>query len=241
MKKKASVMLALVLAAALAFQTITKGRLRIDIDDALSACYADVTGDGAEELIVLTRSGESTPHGECGKWLYILSSEDVFLSYRRVISRFDLTAAKPLKVMAGDVNRDGIKEVSIKAWKTAAFDPQLAQRPFFFNVSRGKLEAVWLGSRLSQPFIDYVLTDFDGDGFEEIVSLEQTRASRQQISAYRWDSFGFVCFARSDEYDGLSSIEPQMGVNGIGRVAVLQDGSSQPLRFALRMDKISLD
>jgi hypothetical protein len=182
----------------------------------LSKCEADVQGDSAYELVAISRSNGETPFGPHGRFLYILSSKG-FLGFHEVISSFDLLDAKPLKVMAGDVNRDGINEVSVIVCKTAEFHPVEAQRPFFFNVSNGKLEAVWLGSRLSQPFLDYCLVDLDGDGFEEIASLEITQTSFL-LASYSWDSFGFVCTARSFGMESLETIAPLPREDGLGRI-----------------------
>ena len=176
----------------------------------LKYCYADVTGDGEENLILLTPSSEITPYGPAGDTLYILSSENKLTGRHNIISKFDVKDMKPLNVMAGDINRDGIIEVSLKVYKAAEYDPEPAQRPFFFNVSRGKLEAVWLGSRLARPFVDYTVADLDGDGYSELAALEIV-PDGFLLAAYSWDNFGFVCYAKSDVYstiDDIYNMEP---------------------------------
>ncbi|MDR1558865.1 MAG: hypothetical protein LBS84_04035 [Clostridiales bacterium] len=173
--------------------------------NAMKYCYADVTGDGNEELILLTPSAETTPYGQAGSSLYILDPGKDLIGRHEIISEFDVKDMKPLTVMAGDVNRDGVKEVSLKVYKTAEYSPEYAQRPFFFNVSRGKLEAVWLGSRLARPFVDYALADLNGDGYEEIASLEMA-AEGYLLAAYSWDSFGFTCYAKSDVHKNIENL-----------------------------------
>ena len=186
------------------------GVLYVSGANTLKYCYADVTGDGDENLILLTPSKDTTPYGRAGDTLYILSPGDRLNGRHEIIYQFDVKEMKPLNVLAGDVNRDGVKEVSLKVYKTAEFDPEYAQRPFFFNVSRGKLEAVWLGSRLARPFVDYTLADLDGDGYDEIAALEIV-PDGFLLAAYKWDSFGFVCYTKSEVYstvEGIYNTEP---------------------------------
>ena len=171
----------------------------------LKFCYSDVTGDGEENLIVLTASKEKTPYGQAGDTLYILSPGNKLTGWHEIVYQFDVKNMRPLNVMTGDVNRDGIKEVSLKVLKAAEYDPELAQRPFFFNVSRGKLEAVWLGSRLARPFVDYTLADLDGDGYEDIASLE-IAPDGFLLAGYSWDSFGFTCFIESEVFSTIEEI-----------------------------------
>ena len=171
----------------------------------LKYCYADVTGDKTDEIILLTASDEVTPFGRAGDTLYILSPGKNLNGRHEIIYKFDVSAMKPLNVMAGDVNRDGVNEVSLKVYKTAEFDPTPAQRPFFFNVSNGTLRAIWLGSRLARPFVDYTLADLNGDGYDEIASLE-TVPDGYLLAAYAWDSFGFTCYNKSAVFPAIDEL-----------------------------------
>jgi len=171
----------------------------------LKYCYADINNDNLDELILLTPSDEVTPYGRAGDTLYILAPGKKLNGRHDIIYGFDVSAMKPLNVMAGDINRDGVKEVSLKVYKAAEYDPNPAQRPFFFNVSRGKLEAVWLGSRLARPFVDYALADLNGDGYDEIASLETARDG-YLLAAYSWDSFGFTCYDKSGAYPTIDEL-----------------------------------
>jgi len=150
---------------------IIGGGLYVSESNTLKYCYADVNADNKEELVLLTVSDTETPYGTAGDRLYILAAGKGLYGRHDIISAFDVSGMKPLNVLAGDVNRDGINEVSLKVYKTAEYDPNPAQRPFFFNVSMGKLQAVWLGSRLARPFVDYTLADLDGDGQVNSIDL----------------------------------------------------------------------
>jgi len=181
------------------------GGLNVTEANTLKYCYADVTGGNEDKLILLTPSGEMTPYGQAGDMLYILSPGKGLYGRHDIICGFDVNAMKPLNVMAGDINRDGVKEISLKVYKSAEYDPNPAQRPFFFNVSKGNLEAVWLGSRLARPFIDYALADLNGDGFDEIASLE-TAPGGCLLAAYSWDGFGFTCYDKSGVFPDIEDL-----------------------------------
>jgi len=185
----------------------------------LKYCYADVTGDEKEELVLLTPSDEVTPYGQAGDTLYILTAGTGLNGRHSIIFKFDVSIMKPLNVLAGDINRDGVNEVSLKVYKTAEYDPKPAQRPFFFNVSRGKLEAVWLGSRLARPFADYTLADLNGDGFDEIASLE-IAPSGYLLAAYSWDNFGFICYDKSEIFPTIDELHNAESLSEWMRIAI---------------------
>ena len=213
-------LLPLLCAAALFAPACNKNRVfYVTKDNTLKYCYADVSGDEQEELILLTPSSEITPYGRAGDTLYILSSGDQLTGRHDIISKFDVKDMKPLNVMAGDINRDGVTEVSLKVYKTAEYDPEPAQRPFFFNVSRGRLEAVWLGSRLARPFVDYTVADLDGDGYCELAALELARDG-YLLAAYSWDNFGFTCYEKSEVYSNVEEIYQLKPGSGWMRIAL---------------------
>ncbi|MDR2752633.1 MAG: hypothetical protein LBC41_18410, partial [Clostridiales bacterium] len=78
----------------------------------ISTVLADVQGDDEPELVAISRTLGLTPYGFHGKSLLVLEDESSW-GFHRIISEFDIEEAKPLKVMAGDVNRDGSNEVSV--------------------------------------------------------------------------------------------------------------------------------
>ncbi|MCD7909052.1 MAG: hypothetical protein LUH04_15485 [Clostridium sp.] len=166
----------------------------------------DVDRDSEDELLVITaaRPDLALDTGEAyGDTLAVYSRYQIRRS-RPVLQGepdavFDLSSIKPLKVMAGDINGDGLAEIGVCVYKTAKFHPVLSKRPFFYDLKDGELESVWLGSRLARPFDDYLLFDLDGDGIDEIVSIESEQNGNKLLALYDWKGFGFEIRAVSDE------------------------------------------
>lgn len=172
----------------------------------LSFFIADVDEDGTEELLTI-EAADTTAELEIGeKYGSLLCIYKEFLWDRNKqilqavdpLYSFDLSSLKPLTVQAGDINGDGKREISVVVYKETQFHPVPAKRPFFYALTDGKLEKIWLGSRLARPFADFVLCDMDGDGFEEIVAIESTQDGKQVIALYHWAGFGFDMEAESE-------------------------------------------
>jgi len=132
-------------------------------DKALFHARGDLTGEG-EFLVVLT--------GEDGKeYLKDLIIYDT-RSGKREVFRKDMSDLNPWKLMVGDVDGDGLDEISIGVYKESPLHPVMAKRPFFYNFNGEDLVPKWRGSRLSRPFEDYILFDLDKDRIMEVVSVE---------------------------------------------------------------------
>lgn len=179
-------------------------------DNDIVSWYLTDHGNGfQEELLVITKNtGKNTlDTGEVyGNYLKIYSEYEIVKNIP-VLQKdadyiFDLSELKPLKVQAGDINGDGTDEIAVCVYKTTEFHPVLAKRPFFYIRKNEELEPVWLGSRLARPFVDYVLFDADGDGIDEIVSIEVLENKNQVIVVYDWKGFGFEVKSISDELAG---------------------------------------
>ena len=178
----------------------------VPTDDIVSHCVGDVTGDGISELLVISGSGEidtGERHGQhllvCEVSAWVDFTEFGYIPREKITHSIDLTGIKPLKVQIGDINGDGINEVALCVYKTAIFHEMMAKRPFFFDLVDGNLIPVWLGSRLSRPFDDYVLFDVNDDGFNEIVSIEQLENGGRVVAIYIWKGFGFEVLVESPE------------------------------------------
>lgn len=170
---------------------------------------ADMDNDSNDELLIVVSSnpGMTLDTGEAyGDYIKQYSDFEI-VNHEPVIKgepdvSFDLTDIKPLKIQAGDINGDGVMEIAVCVYKTTKFHPVLAKRPFFYDVVDGGLEPVWLGSRLSRPFDQYILNDLDGDGIDEIISIEQSEHGNRLFAVYDWKGFGFEVKAISDEVEG---------------------------------------
>lgn len=171
---------------------------------------ADMDHDTKDELLVITSDNAHNaldtgqPYGDFLK----LYSEFEIVNDRPIVKgepdyTFDLSDIKPLRVQAGDINGDGGMEIAVCVYKTTKFHPVLAKRPFFYDLTAdGELESVWLGSRLARPFEQYILSDVDQDGIDEIISIEWTKNGNKVAAVYDWKGFGFEVKAVSNEIEG---------------------------------------
>lgn len=175
----------------------------------VSYCTGDATGDGTAELLAISGRGKLESGERHGQFLLICDASaenDIaslgYIPPEKIRSRIDLSSIIPLKVQLGDVNGDGVNEVAICVYKTAEFHPVMAKRPFFFDLVEGNLIPVWLGSRLSRPFDDYILYDINADSVDEIVAIERLEDDRRVIAVYNWRGFGFEMLTQSVAFDG---------------------------------------
>ncbi len=210
----------------------------------VSCCVGDATGDGVPELLALSGTGSIDTGERCGQALLVCdasSEEDAgrlgYIPPEKIRHRIDLAGIKPLKVQLGDINGDGLNEVSVCVYKTAKFHPEMAKRPFFFDLKEGNLIPIWLGSRLSRPFDDYILSDLDGDGYDEIIAVEQLENGGRLIAVYGWKGFGFELLAQSAAYDGLLRLAAADGQDASEICAILSNNKEQTaLKFRLDND-----
>ena len=178
--------------------------------DIISWFTADISYDGKEELLLITKDSSdgamSLDSGEpYGRYIDIYSEYDIQNNIPKPqgepLYRFDLTDIKPLYIQAGDIDGDGTVEIAVCVYKTAEFHPVPAKRPFFYDLQDGQLEPVWLGSRLSRPFADYILFDVDRDDIAEIISIEYTENGNKVLAVYDWKGFGFEVKTQTGEIE----------------------------------------
>lgn len=177
----------------------------------ISYCIGDIDLDGRDELVVINDKGEkeNLPTGEpCGKIIEIYRDFS-FSEGKPIIGEnpdysFDFSGMKPSKIQLGDINIDGRLDISVVVYKSVKFHKVLAKRPFFYNFEAERLVPLWLGSRLSRPFDDFILTDINEDGISELVSIEELEDNNRVLAVYKWEGFGFNLISQSaDSYKEL--------------------------------------
>ena len=145
------------------------------------------------------------------KYLVGLIEEDiVILSLSEgfpQVYRKNYSHLKPWKIALGDVDGNGIDEISMGVYKESPLHPIMAKRPFIYSFIEGEMQPKWRGSRLSRPFIDYEFYDLDDDGIDELISIEILKEGRNIINAYKWKGFGFEGFIESEDFESISDLD----------------------------------
>ena len=152
--------------------------------------------------------------------------------------REDFSRLKPWKITTGDIDGDGKCEVSIGVYKKAPFHQVMAKRPFIYSYENNNLVPKWRGSRLSKPFTDYDFCDIDGDGIDEIISIEMLEDNKKVINTYKWEGFGFEGFLQSRRYENINKL---MVKKGIIYVEVKDKGSKYLGRVKMENNNIKIE
>ena len=196
--------------------------------ETISSCIADYDHDENDDLFLLWKKQGQT----YGERLIILSYNG---QKTEKIDDESFQKVNPWKVQVCDVDGDGKPEVSLGVYTVAKYHPVYAKRPFLYEFSNHRLYPKWLGSRLSQPFDDYVFSDLDGDRMDELIALETTQDDKKELDAYKWTGFGFESIGVSQGYDTIRDLRAAHG----SVKAVCGTGSaSAPETFVYRNEKL---
>lgn len=158
----------------------------------------NIIGDNKDYLVVLIGGNWS----KYGKDVIIFSLEDKI----EEVYRKDYTELKPWKIAIGDIDGNGVDEVSIGVYKESPLHATMAKRPFIYSFEDNGLRPKWRGSRLARPFEDYNFIDLDDDGIDEIISIEILEDNRRIINTYKWKGFGFEGYLESKSYDNIDTL-----------------------------------
>lgn len=106
-----------------------------------------------------------------------------------------------------DVTNDGKSDLSMSVWKAGNFgvakpfwveenDMSVKNHFFVFNLLKGKMEAVWQSSNLDEPNCSFAVKDIDGDGKNELLTVEGDYADapkciKRKKGVWKWNGWGF--------------------------------------------------
>ncbi|AOY76547.1 hypothetical protein [Clostridium formicaceticum] len=167
----------------------------------ISSHIDDINSDGDDSILLVT--GEKG--AEFGDTLLILNFDGEIIKevYNQTFQRLN-----PWKVQTCDVDGDGQKEISLGVYKEAQFHPVMAKRPFIYDwQEEGMLVPKWRGSRLARPFTDYIFSDMDGSGSDELIAIEILESGKKVLHVYKWKGFGFEGVGESLPYADIEAIK----------------------------------
>ncbi|MDR2591612.1 MAG: hypothetical protein LBC59_02250 [Chitinispirillales bacterium] len=91
----------------------------------------------------------------------------------------------------GDLTGDGVPDIAVGVIKTTPYDPKLAKRPFLFKINdEGEVRKLWMGSRVSQPLEDFVLSK--GAAPVKVLTIERELSGKFLVAVYRYQGFGLA-------------------------------------------------
>ena len=119
---------------------------------------------------------------EYGSELRIKNKNEEFL--------IDVSDLKPWKIDLANVDGGPI-ELALGVYKKTPFDQKFARRCFLYNIDfkNQKLRPKLRISRLYNPIKDFNLCDLDGDGYDEIISIEKNLDGNYLFGVYDWTNF----------------------------------------------------
>jgi len=165
----------------------------------------DLTGDGVAEVI--RRSGQSVAIYQDGRQAWRSPPE------WRVVD-----------LALGDPDDDGRAELVLALYQ-ADPDGGETSHPFILGYREGMYRLLWGGSAVSDPILEVELGDVTGDGVQELVVLEESRAGGgRSLSVWRWHGWGFSQLWRSPGgyYQDLNLIPGEGG--GMQTISVSAEG-----------------
>jgi hypothetical protein len=195
----------------------------------LDKAYGDIDGDSTNELIVLNKN------------LFHKYGSEVII-YNDInglteIYREDFSELKPWKIDTGDVDGDGIYELSVGIYKETIFHQIMDKRPFIYSYRDNRLLPKWRGSRLSRPFTDYTFYDLDNDGCDEIISIEILEDGELILNSYKWIGFGVEGFLESSIYDKIYGLHR----GSESTVTVEKDGNKINGKILIKDSKLTIE
>jgi hypothetical protein len=132
----------------------------------------DMTGDGEPETVRIVDGRLSIESGGSEVW------------------RSD-SSWQVADVALGDPNNDGRFEALVAFLKPDA-SGGLRSQPFIVGYRRGLFGTWWGGSPIERPLLEVKLADVDGDGAQELLTIERISDTQQRPTVWRWHGWGFI-------------------------------------------------
>ena len=182
---------------------------------------ADFDGDGRTEVLSLTDGRAAIRSGGATAW----ESPETWQVVQAEIT---------------DLNRDSQPEVTslvwrpFQPWPVDQWLPHGGRIDSFHDAAgdschiiligwrNGQYGEVWAGSALAEPVKSFTAADLNGDGRQELVTLEGTYAGSRsalarQLKVWEWNGFGFTIVSSLDgTFDKMVLVQ-----NNDGRVLIL--------------------
>lgn len=123
---------------------------------------------------------ELRPRSMGGYWLLAHDETDEFTPYpiKWPVYRLEL----------GDVNQDKKPDALIGVIKETPYDSVMRRRLFIYTVEENHWKPLWLGSRVSQPLVDFHL--FPKGGEMLVKTIEKEQNGLYLLAEYRFGNFG---------------------------------------------------
>lgn len=195
----------------------------------VSGCVSTIDKTKAYRLLIITAESK----GQYGDNLIIANIGEKI----NIICHKQMKTMKPWKIQTGDVDGDGINEISILMYKKTPFNPIMANRPFLYQWIGEDIAPKWLGSRLAMPFEDLIFADINADGKDELLSIETKENSHKVLMAYTWKGFGFEALGSSDEYDKITKLHSEKTIRGTTKIFTAMVYKHNKLKIQLFMYK----
>lgn len=127
---------------------------------------------------------------------------------------------KPWKMLVADVDGDGQREIILGIKKATRYFPKPHNCLFIYSWNGRRAYPKWLGSTLSKPFTDFVFSDLDKDGEDELIAIETMRDGKVCVAVYSWNGFGFTL-----DWQRGAWREARLSTNERGEAFVEADGA----------------
>lgn len=93
------------------------------------------------------------------------------------------------KMKVADINNDGRVDVLVGVIKKTRMDSVRRKRVFIYNLYKGKISPLWLGSRFGFPITDFEV--LNEKGVNKILTTERDKSGKLLKALYKWKGFGF--------------------------------------------------